>query len=174
MPTKADDPDAVLALAEFEHGGSLHVRPLRLPVAEDGRDADRSVELLCHNQSSHGGVCRKGALFNRLLPDVVHKGFLARVFRACAHEVDQERRPAVRDRRIASVAPRGSAASMIAETTATPATPCFAKRPAFSAVMPPIAKTGRRERFTTSSRRLSGRTGSSGFVGLGENGPTAR
>src|SRR5207249_2623606 len=49
VPTKADDPDAVLALAELEDGGALHVRPLRLPVAEDGRDADRSVELLCHN-----------------------------------------------------------------------------------------------------------------------------
>ena len=75
VPTKANDPDAVLALAELEHGGAFHVGPLRLPVAKDGRDADRGVELLRHNQSSHGGVCRKGALFNRLLPDVVHKGF---------------------------------------------------------------------------------------------------
>ena len=54
------------------------------------------------------------------------------------------------------------------------AAPWLAKRPAFFVVTPPIAKTGSRERWTIPSRTEIGSTGSSGFVGLGANGPAAR
>ena len=83
--------------------------------------------------------------------------------------------------RSASNAPRisraerfGSCDSMIAEITATPVAPWRAISPARLAVMPPIANTGRRDREMTSSSTAKERTGSSGFVGLGKKGPTAK
>src|SRR5207249_6817595 len=70
VAAEADHLHAVFALGELENGRPFHVRPLRLPAAEDCRDPYRGVELLCHDESAHGKVRTQGALFNRLLLDV--------------------------------------------------------------------------------------------------------
>src|SRR5207245_5254313 len=111
--------DAIRVLGELEDRRPFDGRPLRLPVAEDRRDPNSGVELLCHDESSHGGVRTQGALFNRLALDVSGRRiFRARVFLACARVASQDPRPSAKARRIASAARLGSGASMTAETTA--------------------------------------------------------
>src|SRR5439155_16624134 len=158
VAAEADHLDAVFALGELENGRALHVRPLRFSSAEDRRDPYRGVELLRHDESAHGKVRTQGALFNRLSLDVPFDDSSRAFPRACARRAHHALGAAEKARRIVSAACRGSGASMIAETTATPATRCRARRAAFDAFTPPIANTGRGERRTTASRMCIGNT----------------